>query len=85
MGQVDLRLDTDENFNKTVKAIKDCDDEFALFNDTQMAFMNSYNFLDSGLEEAIYSNGVKIVGNFTDEDKEYNGIVIKALDYKVFR
>ena len=85
MGQVDLRLDTDENFNKTVKAIKDSDDEFALFNDTQMTFMNSYNFLDSGLEEAIYSNGVKIVGNFTDEDKEYNGIVIKALDYKVFR
>lgn len=81
MGNTDLICDTDESLRESVKYIKEGCDEYRTLADKQLLHIISYEFAeedgkDSGIEVAHYSDGSRIVGNFSDEEKTYEGIAL---------
>lgn len=83
MGEIDLVCTSDDELRASVAKIKEAAEEYAPHADRQLVYMSRYDYLDSGLEVAAYEDGSRVVGNFTEEDIEFEGATIPALDYKV--
>lgn len=82
MGETDLVTDTDEDLAFAADVIAKGAREFEPLADLQTVFMSEYEY-ENGLEIASYENGVKIVGNFSDTEREYLGHRIAAGEYAV--
>jgi hypothetical protein len=83
MGEDDLICDTDEDMRRTAAYIKDGLSEYAPLAEKQFVFMDGYDILQDGLERVRYSDGSEMVGNFSDEERVYEGLVIKPYGYVV--
>ena len=53
--------------------------------DMQFVYMKNYEYLEDGIEVATYCDGTKIVGNFTEEEHAYEGIMIPAYEYRIIK
>ena len=71
MGKNDLTAGSPEEITASVAAIAEGLKQYEPFADRQLVFMKDYEVLDNGLEVATYEDGVKIVGNFADEERWY--------------
>ena len=83
MGENDLTCATDEALRWSVARIKEACDEQLSLADKYLLFMDRYDILDNGIEIATYSDGSRIVGNFTDAPTVYEGNTIPAWGYVV--
>jgi len=82
MGMVDLTSKTDEELTASVAKIKECLEKYKPFADRQLVFMRDY-IVDGDIEVATYEDGVKVIGNFSDTDKEYDGVTVAANSYVI--
>lgn len=78
MGDNDLTL---EELEKSVSAIKEGMELYKPFEDRQLIYMTDYIFGDDGIETAVYADGFRVVGNFSDKPKEYEKHVIEPYGY----
>jgi len=87
MGSVDLTCDTERDLRESVRKIKEGCDLYAPLADKQLLNILSYEFveengIDSGIEVAYYSDGSRIVGNFSSEEKKYEDLVLAPYEWR---
>lgn len=80
MGMVDLTCTTDEELKLSVAKVKEGVDNYKPFADRQLVFMRDY-IVEGDIEIALYEDGVKVVGNFSNTQKEYEGNIIAPHGY----
>ncbi len=85
MGDGDLGCGTDEELRQSVLKIREAADEQASLADLQLVYMSRYDVLEDGIEVATYENGTRIVGNFSDTEKIFEGKTVGAYGYVVIR
>ena len=78
MGESDLTSDTDENLRESVSYIAEAAKEYVARADRQLVFMKDYQIYENGIEVAIYEDGCRVVGNFSEQDAIYDGHTIPA-------
>lgn len=85
MGLNDLSVDSNESLEFSAKAIADGERMYKDLADRQFIYMKDYYIKGDGIETAIYEDGVSIVGNFSSEDKAYNGHTVPAGDFIIIK
>ena len=85
MGENDLCCATDEELQWSVSKIREAAKEQASLADLQLVYMSRYDVPGDGIEVATYENGTRIVGNFSDTEKVFEGKTVGAYDYVVMR
>lgn len=82
MGEIDLTIDGEADLRTTAATIAAAERECAPLAHLQTAYMTDY-VIEGALHIAAYANGERIVGNFSDEEKCYDGHVVPAWGYCV--
>ena len=85
MGEGDLCCATDEELRWSVGKIREAAEEQARLADLQLVYIKRYDVLGDGLEMVTYENGTRIVGNFSDSEKCFEGKTVGAYDYVVIK
>ena len=85
MGTVDLEATTDEKMRQSVAWMKQGCDEYNRRSDLQFHFMQKHETVAPGRVRVTYSNGAKMLVNYTDSPATLDGHVVPALDYVVVR
>ena len=83
MGENDLTCENDEALRWSVARIKEAADEQTVFADKQLLFMRRYDILEDGIEIATYEDGSRVVGNFSDSAKDFEGNTVAPWGYLV--
>lgn len=81
MGEIDFTCDSDNDMRLNVSHIKRMLEDYEPLRDLQFEYMDRYDFLDDGLEMATYQNGVRLIGNFTDEVRYFEDEEIEPYGY----
>ncbi len=81
MGANDLLAYTDSDLARTVELIRGSTKEFEKLVDKQLLFMERYDKTENGIHVATYSDGSRVVGNFSDTEQTFEGNTIGAFDY----
>lgn len=81
MGEIDLTCDNDDDLKRSVAYIKAALDDYKPLSRLQLVYLDRYDVFENGLEVATYANGERIVGNFSNEVKVFEGREIKPYDY----
>ena len=85
MGETDFTCDNDEDMTRSVSLVKSALDEYEPIRHLQFEFMDRYDILGDGLEMATYSDGTRLVGNFSGTAKEYEHTQIAPYGYVLLR
>lgn len=85
MGEDDLTCDGEEDMKRSVECVKTAYEEYKPLRDLQLVYMNGYDVLDGGIEVASYADGTRVVGNFSEETRKFEGKEIKPFGYAVIR
>ena len=85
MGNVDFSLATDELLYAGAKNIKKAIDEYEKINDLQLAFIVKVSEVEKGVREVEYSNGAKMICNFTQNPAVVSSVTVPAEDFVVVR
>jgi hypothetical protein len=85
MGDVDLVATDNASMNHAASLIAQAAKEYADLADLQLVYMKDYLFHDNGVEEAVYCDGTRIVGNFSEKEQAYGGTVLPPFGYAVLR
>ena len=82
MGIDDIRADNDDDIKFAVSKISQACSEYRKYSRLQTEFIEDYQKIQGDeVTEVTYSDGTKIVINFSDEDFNYNGQIVKAKNY----
>ncbi|MBQ2726417.1 MAG: hypothetical protein IJF78_11995 [Clostridia bacterium] len=85
MGEDDLTADNADDLAVTVGHIASAVCEYAAVKDLQTEFMTDYEILPCGIHVASYSNGVRIIGNFTDAPQILENRTIDPWGYVILQ
>ena len=85
MGDADFTCDNDEDMKRSVSLVKSALDDYEPIRHLQLEFMDRYDILGNGLEMATYSDGTRLVGNFSNTAKEYEHTQIAPYGYILLR
>ena len=85
MGTVDLEATTDEKMRQSVAWMKQGCDEYNRRSGLQFHFMQKHEALAPGLVRVTYSNGAKMLVNYTDVAAAIDGQAVPPMDYVVVR
>lgn len=85
MGDVDLVATDNASMNFAVSCIADAAREYEALRDLQLVYMRQYDVLAEGIEVATYCNGTRIVGNFSQKEQTYDGVVLEPYGYAVLQ
>ncbi len=85
MGSVDLRVDSNDDLQRTTAKIKEGYDEFQKLKPLQYEFMTSHEKIADNVFKSVFSDGTAIVCNYGQTDYHYRNSIVKALDYSVFK
>ena len=83
MGTWDLEATTDEKLRRSVGWMKEGYDEYARRSDLQYHFMDRHEKVAEGVFRTVYSNGARMVCNYTEETVEVDGKTVPPLDYVI--
>ena len=78
MGEIDLTADTDEALRTTVSIIAKEAKEYLPRADRQFVYMADYEVCGDGIEVVTYEDGARIVANFSEESRVYDGHTVPA-------
>jgi hypothetical protein len=81
MGETDFTCDNDEDMKESVSLVKMALDDYKPLRHLQLEFIDRYDILGHGLEMATYSDGTRLVGNFSDTAKKYENKEIEPYGY----
>jgi hypothetical protein len=81
MGETDLTCDGEEDMKRSVAAIKASLEDYKPLRHLQLLYMDRYEVLENGLEVATYSNGTRLVGNFSSVAQTYGAHTVEPYDY----
>ena len=78
MGDIDLKCETEEELQESVKILKDAEDEYAPMAHLQYEFMEEHKKLEEDVFQTTYSDGSIAVVNYNTNSYyiEKNGIRI---------
>lgn len=85
MGDKDLQIHDEEKIKKAVAAIKVAHDEYINTSYLQTETVEDYRHLADDVFEVTYSDGSKIIANYSDKEFEKDGNVVPAVDYLVLK
>lgn len=85
MGDADIGCATDEELRESVAAIKKGYDEFESMKDLQYETLDEHAEIAPDVFCSTFSNGTRIVCNYSDADFEFEGQTVKPLGYVVIR
>jgi len=66
LGERDLRYDNKEGLQKAVESLRPVYDDLQKIKHLQMEFIEGHSQLAPGIFETVYSNGERVVVNYTD-------------------
>ena len=66
---------------ESVSLVKMALDDYKPLRHLQLEFIDRYDILGHGLEMATYSDGTRLVGNFSDTAKKYENKEIEPYGY----
>ena len=81
MGEIDFTANNDDDLRKCVSHIKHGCDQYAPLADRQLVFMTDYTVHNNGIHVAVYEDGMRMIGNFSDTALNYEGDVIEPYGY----
>ena len=81
MGDTDFTCDSEEDMQSSVSLVKASLDDYEPISHLQLEYMDRYDELGDGLEMATYSDGTRLVGNFSDSAKLYGDKEIEPYGY----
>ena len=82
-GELDLRCATDEELNEAVDVIKKGYDIFLTYKDLLKENITDHRELAPKVRCTTFSNGKKVICNYSREDYSYGGTIIPAEGYKI--
>ncbi len=82
-GELDLRCSTDEELNEAVSAIKKGYDIFMDYKDLVKETITDHRELAPGVKCTTFSNGKKVICNYTKDPYIYNSITVPSEGYKI--
>jgi len=85
MGDADINCATDEELRNSVAAIKKGYDEFESVKDLQYETLDEHAEIAPNVFCSTFSNGTRIVCNYSDADFTFEGQTVKAMGYVVVR
>lgn len=85
MGDNDLQIHTEEKLKKTVEVIKTTHDEYVKNSYLQTATVEDYKKLADDVFEVTYSDGTRIVANYSDNEFKSGDITVAPVDYLVIK
>ena len=83
--ETELECDTDEKPEKSASLIAEAQAEYTKLCGLQTQFIERYDFYDGGIEVASYSDGTRIVGNFSDSEVVFKGASVPPYDYIILK
>jgi hypothetical protein len=83
MGEDDLRLNSKEEINRTVNALKTTQDFYAPLKHLQFERMLSHEYLTETLAKTTYENGQSVYINYGDDAVTVENKVIEPLSYAI--
>lgn len=83
MGETDLTCDTDEELARSCRVIADTLRVYAPLADLQLLWMTDYEVRQDGIHVATYSDGRRMIGNFTDAPAEFAGVTLAPYGFAV--
>jgi hypothetical protein len=85
MGENDFTCDGDEDMKMSVSLVKTALDDYEPLRHLQLEYMERYDYLGDGLEVATYSDGTRLVGNFSDNVKIFEDKEIEPFGYVMLK
>lgn len=85
MGENDFTCDGDEDMKMSVSLVKTALDDYEPLRHLQLEYMERYDYLGEGLEVATYSDGTRLVGNFSDNVKIFEDKEIEPFGYVMLK
>lgn len=85
MGEKDFTCDGDEDMKMSVSLVKTALDDYEPLRHLQLEYMERYDYLGDGLEVATYSDGTRLVGNFSDNVKIFEDKEIEPFGYVMLK
>lgn len=76
MGEQDMLCDTAARRVESVRMLKQMLDEYQPFSARQLAFMDRHDKLADGIYQTTYSDGYRVIVNYTEQDYCCNGEII---------
>jgi len=76
MGDQDLYCATEEQRQESVRQMKLMMEDYQQFADRTLAFMEDHRKLADGVYETVYSDGVRIVVNYTDKEYQIDSVCV---------
>ena len=73
MGDIDFVATDNASMNHAVSLIANEAEKYAKLADLQLVYMRDYILHDNGVEEAVYCNGTRMIGNFSDQTVSFEG------------
>jgi len=85
MGEVDLSYKDKEDLAQSVKVIKDGFDEYQPLAPLQYETLDDHREVAPGITRSLFSDGTRIVCNYTKEPYTFEGKEVKPEDYLVIK
>ena len=85
MGDADINCGTDEELVQSVAAIKRGYDEFESMKELQYEFLDEHSEIAPNVFCSTFSNGTRIVCNYSEADFAFEGKTVKPLAYVVLK
>lgn len=78
MGEDDFRMDTEDELRDTVARIRSMTDEYRAVSALQYAFMEEHEAAAPGVYRVRYSNGTRLIVNYSGEEFSEEGVRVPA-------
>lgn len=85
MGDEDFIATDNKSLEFATSVIAKATKDYSSLADLQLTFMKDYLIHKNGIEEAIYENGTRIIGNFSDNAVSFDGDTIEPWGYVIKR
>lgn len=85
MGDVDLVAVDNASLSYAAQLIADSVRETEDLRDLQLTYMKDYEVCGNGIEVATYCDGTRIVGNFAEEERVFEGIILAPFGHAVLK
>ena len=85
MGEVDLSYKDKEDLAQSVKVIKDGFDEYQPLAPLQYETLDDHREVAPGITRSLFSDGTRIVCNYTKEPYTFERKEVKPEDYLVIK
>lgn len=83
MGNEDIRINSDEERERTAEIIAREYKEFKERSYLQEEFMTSFEYLEDEITKTVYSDGSVIITNYSNNDYKYENIIVEKQNYKL--